>query len=95
MNAASSYQRLRLFYQGRVQGVGFRYRVCRIAACFPVTGYVRNLTDGRVELVVEGNQEDVDGFLEQIRAGMGGGIDRESQLAEQATEEFTGFSVRR
>ncbi len=94
MNMGSVDRRLKLFYEGRVQGVGFRYRVCTIAKRFPVVGYVRNLPDSRVELVVEGNQANLDGFLEAIRQGMGSGIERETQSTESVTSEFTGFSVR-
>ena len=44
----------RIIFHGRVQGVGFRYTTHRIARGFPVTGFVRNLTDGTVELVACG-----------------------------------------
>ena len=50
----NSRVRRRLIYQGRVQGVGFRYTVASIARRFPVTGYVKNLPDGNVELAVDG-----------------------------------------
>ena len=43
-----------VYYQGRVQGVGFRYAVRSLARRFAVDGFVRNLSDGRVELVAEG-----------------------------------------
>ena len=49
---------LQAFYEGRVQGVGFRYTARRIAAGFDVAGYVRNLADGRVELVASGDDEE-------------------------------------
>jgi acylphosphatase len=58
---------LQAFYEGRVQGVGFRYTARRIAAGFDVAGYVRNLADGRVELVASGDEEEVDGFLDALR----------------------------
>jgi acylphosphatase len=54
---------VQVFYEGRVQGVGFRYSARRVAAGFDVAGYVRNLPDGRVELVASGDEEEVDGFL--------------------------------
>ena len=56
-----------LFYSGRVQGVGFRAAVKRLAAGYEVTGCVRNLDDGRVELQVMSQDEDeLQGFLAAI-----------------------------
>jgi acylphosphatase len=57
----------RVFYAGRVQGVGFRYGTRQIAKGFEVTGTVRNLADGRVELYVRGDPEEVAEFLSEIR----------------------------
>jgi len=47
---------LQVFYEGRVQGVGFRWTVRRIAKGFDVIGWVRNLLDGRVEMQVSGQE---------------------------------------
>jgi len=58
---------VQVFYEGRVQGVGFRYSARRVATGFDVAGYVRNLPDGRVELVASGDPEEVDGFLDAVR----------------------------
>ena len=86
--------RCRAVYAGRVQGVGFRYRTERIAAALPVTGYVRNLPDGGVEVGAEGAREAVGRLLTVIDAQMGGYI-RDRQVVEgPATGEFGGFSVR-
>ncbi len=60
----------RVLYSGRVQGVGFRYTVRRIAQQHAVTGFVRNLDDGRVELVVEGARGEIDGLLDAIAQAM-------------------------
>ncbi|HEU0209866.1 MAG TPA: acylphosphatase [Candidatus Udaeobacter sp.] len=57
---------LQVFYEGRVQGVGFRFSVRHIAKGFDVTGWVRNLPDGRVELQVTGEDSEVRAFLDQI-----------------------------
>ena len=61
----ASYQ---VFFSGRVQGVGFRYSVKRIAAGYEVVGWVRNLPDGRVELHAGGGREEVDAFLAAIES---------------------------
>src|SRR5438552_1157467 len=54
--------RLRGLYSGRVQGVGFRYTVKTAASGFEVTGLVRNLRDGRVELMAEGLRDELEAF---------------------------------
>ena len=55
-----------IFYEGRVQGVGFRYTCKQLARGYEVVGWVRNLPDGRVELQCSGDNEEVEGFLEGI-----------------------------
>ena len=56
----------KVFYEGRVQGVGFRYTTRNIAKGYDVTGWVRNLPDGRVELQATGEEEEVRAFLDAI-----------------------------
>jgi len=56
----------RVHYRGEVQGVGFRYTAQRLAAGFPIAGYVKNLPDGTVELVAEGEPDQVNAFLTAI-----------------------------
>jgi acylphosphatase len=57
---------LQVFYEGHVQGVGFRFTVRHIAKGFDLTGWVRNLRDGRVELQVTGDEAEVRAFLDQV-----------------------------
>ena len=60
---------LQVFYEGNVQGVGFRWTVRHAAKGFDVTGWVRNLPNGRVELQVTGEESEVRGFLDCIAQG--------------------------
>jgi acylphosphatase len=86
---------LQAFYEGRVQGVGFRYTARRIAAGFDVAGYVRNLADGRVELVASGDEEEVDGFLEALRESeLAGHIDGEVAAEIVKPAGLRGFEIR-
>ena len=60
MKQGEGHQRRKVHFRGRVQGVGFRYTVRGVASGFAVTGYVKNLPDGRVLVVAEGlSQEDI------------------------------------
>lgn len=56
----------RVLYTGRVQGVGFRATAAEIARTYAVTGWVKNLPDGRVELWAEGPRAEVEGFLGSV-----------------------------
>ncbi len=78
----SQQQQRIVHYSGNVQGVGFRFTACRAAGGFDVTGYVRNLPDGRVELVAEGEPDAIERFLDDLEQRMGGHIrDRKVQKA--------------
>jgi acylphosphatase len=63
--------RRRAYYSGRVQGVGFRFVSRSLAQRFAVAGYVRNLDDGRVELVADGDPPEVSAFLDAILRELG------------------------
>lgn len=89
-------RRLHVFYSGRVQGVGFRYTVKTVAAGFEITGAVRNLPDGRVELVAEGARAELAAFREAIAgAGLAGFIRDEQVTWADAKNEFSGFEISR
>ncbi len=83
----------RVYYAGRVQGVGFRYTTQQIADRFAVTGYVRNLADGRVEVVAQGEGEEVAAFLAAVGQRLARFIE-ETQEAEPPTGDFHDFRVR-
>ncbi len=62
---------LRFFISGQVQGVGFRWFVARHAGALGLQGYVRNLPDGRVEVLAEGNLEELERLESQLVRGPG------------------------
>jgi acylphosphatase len=77
-----------------VQGVGFRYTAKTVAAGFEVTGVVRNLPDGRVELIAEGAHEELEAFRSAIRgAGLAGFIRDERVNWGDAQNEYHGFEI--
>jgi acylphosphatase len=82
-------------FSGHVQGVGFRYTVLDLAKWFDVSGYVRNLPDGRVELVAEGDGAEIARLIDRIGEKMEGFIKRRTDSDSPATVEFEDFSIRR
>lgn len=83
-----------IHFDGRVQGVGFRYTTQNIAMRYNVFGYVRNLDDGRVELLLEGDEKEMDGVLYSLRQKMNGYIRRVDSETYPATGEFDSFGIR-
>ena len=89
-------QRVTNLYSGHVQGIGFRYTVKTLTPGFEVIGTVRNLEDGRVELVAEGTKEELEAFLEAIRQSeVGRFIKQEQTCWSEAKNEFRGFEITR
>ena len=87
-------ERLHVFYSGRVQGVGFRFTVKMVAHGFEVTGTVRNLPDGRVELVAEGERAELEQFLKGIQdSEVGAFIRNEEKTWAEVKNEFRGFEI--
>ena len=83
----------RAFYSGHVQGVGFRYTARRIAQTFAVTGFVRNLADGRVELFAEGSRDELNSLLAAINESMGDNI-RSAQIhVEPESGKYDSFEI--
>jgi acylphosphatase len=83
-------------YSGHVQGVGFRYTVRQVAAGFEVAGTVSNLPDGRVELVAEGSEKELNVFRQAIRdAGLDHFIQDEHVGWSEAQGGLRGFEISR
>ena len=87
--------RRRVIYRGEVQGIGFRWTALRLASGGAVTGYVRNLADGGVELVAEGEREDVAALCAELEERMRPYIGRRETAESAATGEFSDFGIRR
>lgn len=91
-----SRRRMHIFYAGRVQGVGFRYTVKTVAAGFDVNGTVRNLPDGRVELMAEGDSAELKAFQQAIRDEGLAGLIRDEQVEWcDAQGGLRGFEISR
>jgi acylphosphatase len=88
-------QRLTVRFEGRVQGVGFRFTCVNLAADFDVAGFVKNEPDGSVTLIAEGEENQIMGLLGAIRSSpLGRHITGEQTRRSSATGEFSGFTVR-
>ena len=86
-------QRVVRFF-GTVQGVGFRYATIHTARGYDVTGYVRNLADGSVECLVEGEAEEIDAFVGAVSDRMRPYIRRQSHQTAPYSGSFAAFDVR-
>ena len=84
-----------VFYSGRVQGVGFRYQVLQVAKQFEVSGFVRNLSDGRVQLEAEGQETEVKAFVEEVRDQLSVFIRQVESSAARREPRFKGFIIAR
>ena len=83
-----------IHFSGIVQGVGFRFTTRRLASGFAVTGFVRNLADGRVEVVAEGPPEEIRRFVEAIRVEIGNYITNVEENIDLADGCFRTFEIR-
>jgi len=87
-------QRMEIFYSGRVQGIGFRYSTKMLARGYEVTGTVRNLVDGRVELVAEGARDELEAFRKGVQESELGSFIRNEEIRwGDAKNEFRGFEI--
>ena len=88
-------RRIRIFVTGRVQGVFFRQALKVIAKKNDILGWVRNLKDGRVEAVLEGDEEDLDRVIEWAHGGPANARVEDVEIRnEKPTGEFDTFDVR-
>ena len=80
--------RYTIYYTGRVQGVGFRYTAARAANRYAVAGYVMNLADGRVQMVAEGEGDELNALVDDVGEQMQGYIADHTVDQSPATGEF-------
>ena len=88
-------KRIHLFYSGRVQGVGFRFSTERVALSLGIVGWVKNLSDGKVEVIAEGEEAKLVHFLEKIKEGPMKPYIRGVEVEwQEAKGEFSDFGIR-
>jgi len=87
-------RRIAIRFTGMVQGVGFRYTTRHLAAGFPgIAGTVRNLPDGSVEVIAQGEDPDLTSFADSIEERMGGYIREAKRTYLRATDDLTAFRI--
>ena len=82
-----------IYFSGIVQGVGFRYTTHRFAVNLGLVGWVKNLSDGRVEMIAVGQQKQINELMEQIHSRFSGSIQDADLTYEQLATGYTDFRV--
>ena len=89
----SSVFYMEIWYSGKVQGVGFRYKASKVAREFEICGMVKNLEDGRVYLDVEGSEAEVSGFKNELEAQMSHFIRQTETKSGMRAKKMTTFFI--
>ena len=82
-----------IFFKGIVQGVGFRYTFLQNTQALKLTGWVKNLDDGRVEAVIEGEQEDIERLCKKLDEHFEGSIQNKEITYLEASGVFKAFQI--
>jgi acylphosphatase len=90
----SSVSHFSVYFEGHVQGVGFRFTTFQLAKGFEVTGFVTNLFDGRVHLELEGDRDECVGFIKTLSEEMASFIREKIQTEKSRAPEFKEFTIR-
>lgn len=85
--------RWHVWFSGRVQGVGFRFTCVQQSKRHDVAGWVKNLIDGQVEMVVEGTPQGIENYLQDVAESTYGRVDKKRVIKSAATGEFFAMSV--
>ena len=83
----------RIIFKGQVQGVGFRYTSLRMAGRYEISGFVRNLPDGSVEMVAQGAEGEINNCLQDIQDYFGGYIRNLTQQEIAYSPSYTDFRI--
>lgn len=87
-------KRIHVCYSGNVQGIGFRFLTNDLARTMNITGWVKNLPDGRVEFVAEGQEKSLKEILEKVKLNFADNI-QDSQIEwQEVTDEFKDFTIK-
>ena len=86
-------RRVEAFYSGQVQGVGFRFTAQRLAEALEVKGWVKNLSDGTVQLVAEGSEDNLNKLLGQLNAHFKDDIEDVRIGWQEPAEKFREFNI--
>jgi acylphosphatase len=90
-----AFKRLHVFYSGYVQGVGFRYTARSVVSELGLVGWVKNLRDGRVEVVCEGEERKLKEFLDKVQEEFSGRYISDTEILwEEPTREFSDFGIK-
>lgn len=84
---------LECWFEGRVQGVGFRVQTVGVAKGFEVSGFVKNLVDGRVQMLAEGEESEVREFFEELKSEMEHYIRKTEVKTGEGPRRAKGFSI--
>ena len=93
LTMADAVNHFTVFFEGHVQGVGFRFTTFHIAKGYEVTGCVKTLNDGRVQLELEGDREECVSFIRALNEEMAGFIRDKSQQEDSRPSEFKAFTI--
>ena len=87
-------KRIHMFISGKVQGVSFRYYLMKEAQRLGILGWVKNLEDGRMEVIAQGKEEDLQEFLRHCRKGPPYAEVEKVETKEMPEQEFEGFEIK-
>lgn len=90
--AAKKYRK-QVWFEGRVQGVGFRYKAVQLSKGYDVTGIVENLDDGRVHLAACGDAGEVEAFVADLKSAMSDYIRNAVENSDETELRYDGFRI--
>ncbi|MBU4304172.1 MAG: acylphosphatase [Candidatus Omnitrophica bacterium] len=89
-----SEKQVHIYYSGTVQGVGFRYKTLHVAVKYNLSGWVKNLPDGRVEILAEAPEEDLLEFIKDLESVFGLYIKQKQISWQKPSGQTQGFEIK-